>query len=90
MDWRYELARFAQYGVRDIYDLKQRVAINVQCPRVSVRNQLEETQVNAILHQFRLLSMQTWSAKEDLNFEHEQAKLEEVSAYGQLGKSRVA
>ena len=79
--------RFARYGISTVSEMKKAVVLNIQEPRVSVRNQLEETKINQVLHLSGLLSKETWSAKEDLDFTHEQAKLKEnpPSPVGTLG-----
>lgn len=68
--------RMNKFGVRSLGQLKSRVVMNVTKPRVSVRNKLEETQISSVLHQFGLLSSQTWSQKEELDRDHEKANLE--------------
>ena len=52
------------------------VEISIEAPPVIPRKLREETDRNAILHQARILSKQTWSAREDLDHEEEQALLE--------------
>lgn len=68
--------RFLRFGIRSLSDLKARILLNVQTPRVSVRNRLEDTKIHSVLHQFGILSKQTWAATENLDFEHEKANLE--------------
>jgi hypothetical protein len=46
-------------------------------PPVVPRKALEETQRNAILSEHQILSNATWSAREDLDREDEQANMEE-------------
>lgn len=67
------VGQFSQYGIQSLSELKEAVTIEVITPRVSVRNHLEEAKIKALLNERGLLSRKTWSADEDLNYEHEQA-----------------
>jgi len=69
--------RFAQWGIQTLADLKTRIELEIKAPRVNIRNRLEETKIRDVLFQRGLVSKQTWSAKEELNYEHEQAMLKE-------------
>ncbi len=53
--------------------------IDVQCepPQVQSRDPLQETQRNQILHQEGVLSKQTWSQKESLDYDDEQTNRQE-------------
>jgi hypothetical protein len=68
--------RFRRFGVFSLQQLMNRLILNVQTPRVSVRNRLEDTKIHSVLHQFGLLSKQTWAATENLDFDHEKSNLE--------------
>jgi hypothetical protein len=76
LDIAVRAGRFSKYGVRTTDELKERIQLNVLMPRVSTRNKLEDTKIGATLHEYGLLSKQTWSAKEELNYQHEKANLE--------------
>lgn len=53
------------------------IDVSVEAPPVIARKLREETDRNAILHAARILSKQTWSAREDLDPEEEKSLLEE-------------
>jgi hypothetical protein len=63
---------FMGAGIYTRRQLQERVKLEVKVPRVSVRNRLEETKIRSILYEYGLLSGPTWSAKEELSYEHEQ------------------
>jgi len=75
--------RFARFGISDVRDLRRSIEIDILPPRVSTRNRLEETKIRSMLYEYGLLSRQSWSAKEELNFEHEQANLASEPPIGQ-------
>ena len=54
-----------------------KLEIKAEAPPVIPRKLAEETERNDILHGARILSKQTWSAREDLDHETEQSLLEE-------------
>lgn len=54
-----------------------KIEVNAEAPPVIPRKLAEETERNDILHAARILSKQTWSAREDLDHEAEQKLLEE-------------
>ena len=54
-----------------------KIQITAEAPPVIPRKLAEETERNDILHGARILSKQTWSAREDLDHEAEQKLLEE-------------
>jgi hypothetical protein len=68
--------RFARFGVATLDQMRQRLTLNVQTPRVSVRNRLEDTKIHSVLHQAEILSKQTWASIENLDFDHEKSNLE--------------
>ncbi|NQT39170.1 MAG: phage portal protein [Planctomycetes bacterium] len=51
--------------------------VSVEMPPVVPRKAKEETERNALLNERGILSNQTWSSREDLDFEDEQANIEE-------------
>jgi len=63
---------FTGQGIYTRRQLQERLKLEVKVPRVSVRNRLEETKIRSILFEYGLLSGPTWSAKEELSYEHEQ------------------
>ena len=67
------------------------IKLSVKMPPVAARKLREETDRNSTLHERGILSTQAWSAREDLDFAEEQAKLAEspveVPAAG--GSSRI-
>src|SRR4029453_16637877 len=52
--------------------LLDRVDLQLEAPPVTPRNKAEENEINVALHNAGLLSGQTWSVREDLDFEDEQ------------------
>lgn len=54
-----------------------RIEVSVEAPPVMPRKLREETERNAILHGNRILSRQSWSAREDLDPEEEKSLMEE-------------
>lgn len=77
LDMACQAGRFRSRGVSTVEELRSRVTMNVIMPRVTTRNKLEETKINSVLHQSHILSKQSWSAKEELDYKHEKAQLEE-------------
>ena len=63
---------FAGAGIYTRRQLQERLKLEVQVPRVSVRNRLEETKIRSILFEYGLLSGPTWATREELSYEHEQ------------------
>jgi hypothetical protein len=55
--------------------------LQVEAPPVTPRNKAEENEINVALHNAGLLSGQTWSVREDLDYESEQANREEELAH---------
>jgi hypothetical protein len=53
------------------------IEIIVGKPRITARDRLQETQANQILNAAGVMSTQTWSAKEDLDYQQEQANFED-------------
>lgn len=53
------------------------VEVNAEPPRLTTRNRLEETQLHQVLANNRILSPQTWSQKEGLDYDREQGNLEQ-------------
>jgi hypothetical protein len=53
------------------------VELNVVAPTLAVRDALQDTQKNQILKQEGVLSPQSWSQREDLDYEAEQANIDE-------------
>lgn len=75
LDMAVRNGRFYKWGIRTLSELKSRIQMNIIMPRVTTRNRLEETKMRSMLHEYGLISKQSWSAKEELNYEHEQAAL---------------
>lgn len=73
-----EIARHTGFFMRrfglTIEQIKSIIEINVATPRLTVRNRLEETQINEILNTKGILSDDTWATREELDLEEEQAK----------------
>lgn len=61
-------------------DVLERIEVQIEPPTVQVRDALQETQINLMLSQSRILSPQTWSAKENLDYAQEQENLAQGSA----------
>jgi multidrug resistance efflux pump len=57
--------------------LLDQVEISVEMPPVIARKADEETNRNAVLFQSGIISKQSWSAREDLDYEEEQANREQ-------------
>ncbi len=64
-------------GIQTVEQLRRLVKVNIEPPRVDVRNRSEDTQINSILSQRGLVSDRTWSGAEDLDYDHEQAQRDE-------------
>jgi hypothetical protein len=56
--------------------LLDKIEVSVEMPPVIARKADEETNRNAVLFQSGIISKQSWSAREDLDFEEEQANRE--------------
>lgn len=69
-------AATGQLGVAEDSVL-EKLAVNVDMPAVVDRNWTEETARNATLYQAGILSKQTWSAREDLDYEEEKKMIQE-------------
>ena len=54
-------------------DLLARVEIQVGMPTLEVRDRVQESQINSILHSSGLMSPQTWAMREGLDYDQEQA-----------------
>jgi len=63
-------------------DALERTEVQVEAPPTTPRNKAEENEINVALHNAGLLSAQTWSVREDLDFEAEQANRKEEIARG--------
>src|SRR5262245_54418464 len=63
-------------------DAPERTDVQVEAPPTTPRNKAEENEINVALHNAGLLSAQTWSVREDLEFEAEQANRKEEIARG--------
>lgn len=66
--------RFRHFHV-ELADLKRLIELHVEPPSVAVRNRDEETRIRETLHAAGILSMQTWSALEELDYDVEQENL---------------
>lgn len=58
-------------------DVLEKVEVTAEGAPVAARNLLQETQINAILRQHKLLSKRTWSARENLDHDAEQDEIRE-------------
>jgi len=56
-------------------NLLEEVEVSVDMPPVVARKQKEETERNALLNERGILSNQTWSSREDLDFDDEQSNI---------------
>lgn len=71
---------FGQWGVVKLSQLKQLIDIDAKAPSITVRNRLEETQLNQTLRQEGILSPQTWAQREDLDYDSEQDLIAQAPA----------
>ncbi|ANS03339.1 hypothetical protein [uncultured Mediterranean phage uvDeep-CGR2-KM19-C37] len=55
--------------------LKRLIKIQTTTPRVHVRNRLQETQVNQILHEKGIMSRQTWAQNEEIDYAAERQRM---------------
>jgi len=69
----HDAGRFAGFEL-SFAQIKRLVEIKIEAPRVAVRDAKEETERNALLFKFGRLSPETWSAREELDHEQEQAQ----------------
>jgi hypothetical protein len=77
LDFAVRAGKLREFGITKMVELKMLVDIEPKPPRVSVRNRLEDTQVNQVLSQAGIISKKTWAQQEDLDYENEQQLIAE-------------
>ena len=73
----YEALELAAVSGRIPEELLERVEISVEAPSVAVRDSEKEVKVQEILFNKKILSAQTWSAKQNLDYETEQSNIDD-------------
>lgn len=66
-------------------DIKRQVEIGIEAPSTETQNKLEQEQIRAIRSQAGILSLQTWAAQADLDFDLEVEQGAKPQADPQLG-----
>lgn len=80
-----EAGRFNRWGVYELEDLQNLVAIILQSPIVEARDRPAETNRRKILHDSGVLSLQTWAEEEGYDHGEEGKRGAEPHALGALG-----
>lgn len=85
---------FRRLGIDSMQKLRSLVSLNVKPPRVSTRNRKEETDINTVLYDKRLISGRTWASMEELDYDHEQELIKDepepvVVGGGQSGSGQI-
>jgi hypothetical protein len=68
--------RLSQFGITDVRELKQLVALNIEGEPAAVRDRTVENTINSTLFEKGILSGETWAGREGLDYEAEKQKRE--------------
>lgn len=79
LDIAIRAGMFANWGIRNLDQLKQRIDVDVVAPEVGTRKRKEEADANAVLVDKKVMSRQTWADREGLDWDEEKQRIEAES-----------